>query len=34
MKSQVDRMFDSRSQLSSVIPVTACFSVKKRSKQE
>ena len=34
MKSQVDRKFDSTSQLLYTICVTACFSVKKRSKQE
>lgn len=34
MKSQVDRKFDFRSQLLHTIFVTACFSVKKRSKRE
>ena len=34
MKSQVDRKFDSRSQLLHITCVTACFSVEKRSKQE
>ena len=34
MKSQVDRKFDSRSQLLHTTCVTACFSVEKRSKQE
>ena len=34
MKSQVDRKFDSRSQLLHTMCVTACFSVKKSSKRE
>ena len=34
MHSQVDRKFDSRSQLLYVKYLTACFLVKKRSKQE
>ena len=34
MKSQVDRKFDPMSQLLHTIYVTACFSVKKRNKQE
>ena len=34
MKSQVDRKFDSKSQLLHTICITTCFSVKKRSKRE
>ena len=34
MKSPVDRKLGSKSQLSSNIFVTACFSTKKRSKQD
>ena len=34
MKSQVDRKFDSRSQLLHTTYVTACFSATKKSKQE